>query len=280
MATDNLRQALLIIALVFTGLSAIADSKILATGGVSGIEGGSGGGVNPWALISGYGSSGEWGATAFSTHVRIDDFQLWSRGGALAYGDRVELSFARQTLKVRPLDTSIRQDIVGLKIRLIGELLYSRAPQISLGVQHKTLEDNAIARALGASDDSGTDYFLAASKLWFAAAAGRNLLTNISIRHSRANQNGLLGFGGPGDPSRWTAEMSAAVFINDHWLVGADYRQKSGQLSSVDEDDWSDIFVSYLPNKRLAFVAAWAELGDIAGLQDQSGFYLSAQVSL
>ncbi|HCD56780.1 MAG TPA: DUF3034 domain-containing protein, partial [Halieaceae bacterium] len=62
-------------------------------------------------------------------------------------------------------------------------------------------------------------------------------------------------------------------------VIGAEYRQKPDQLQSVTEDDWADVFVGWFPNKRFAAVVAWTELGDIAGLASQSGWYLSLQLS-
>jgi hypothetical protein len=61
--------------------------------------------------------------------------------------------------------------------------------------------------------------------------------------------------------------------------VGLEYRQKPDNLSFAVEDDWSDAFVAWFPNKHVAVVAAWAELGSIATLEDQNGLYLSVHAS-
>jgi len=68
--------------------------------------------------------------------------------------------------------------------------------QWSLGVQHKRNQTFTIPRQLKARDDSGTDVYLAVSKLFFSAFLGRNLLLNGTLRGTKANQAGLLGFGG------------------------------------------------------------------------------------
>jgi hypothetical protein len=54
-----------------------------------------------------------------------------------------------------------------------------------------------------------------------------------------------------------------------------EYRQKPNNLSSVEEDDWTDVFVSYLPNKNFNITAAYADLGTVATKKDQKGIYLS-----
>ena len=46
---------------------AIAGDRLLATGGVMQIEGAGGGGLTPWALISGYGTDKQVGGSAFYT---------------------------------------------------------------------------------------------------------------------------------------------------------------------------------------------------------------------
>ena len=148
-----------------------------------------------------------------------------------------------------------------------------------MGLQHKRNRDFTVPELLGATDDSGTDYYASATKLWLGSAFGYNLLTNATIRHTEANQTGFLGFGSTqGDTGEWLFEGSAAVFINARWAVGLDYRQKPDQLG-LGEDDWADAFVAWFPNKQVAVVAAYAELGDIAGLPAQNGWYLSLQLT-
>ena len=54
--------------------------KLLATGGVSQVEGAGGGGITPWALISGYGTRDSWGANAHYTHLSTQDYKLHTYG--------------------------------------------------------------------------------------------------------------------------------------------------------------------------------------------------------
>ena len=61
--------------------------------------------------------------------------------------------------------------------------------------------------------------------------------------------------------------------------VGVEYRQKPDNLGFAREDDWHDAFVAWFPNKHVALVAAYADLGSIAGLDGQRGGYVSLQVS-
>ncbi len=260
--------------------AAQAGSRIVATGGVTPIEGGGGGGITPWALITGYGSSGEVGVTAFATRVDVDDFRLDSLGVAVGWHDRLEISFARQALDVHPLDLTLKQDVFGLKARLAGNLLYTAMPQISVGVQHKRNRSFDVPAALGASDDTGTDVYVSAAKLWFAALFERNVFANATLRRTEANETGLLGFDAAGEEASLVVEGSLGLFLDDRWVLGYEYRQKPDHLSTVEENDWQDLFLAYFPSKHVSVVAAWAMLDEIAGLPDQDGWYLSVQAAL
>jgi hypothetical protein len=112
------------------------------------------------------------------------------------------------------------------------------------------------------------------------AAFGYNVVVNGGLRYSRANETGLLGFGGDRRDKRSVLkEGGVALLFNPHWAVGVDYREKPDNLSFAGENDWVDMFVGYFPNKHVSFVLAYARLGEIATLDDQNGTYLSIQGS-
>ncbi len=263
------------------------DGRLLATGGVTEIEGSAGGGLVPWAVLAGYGTREQSGATAFRTRLDLPDYRLDAWGAAFTWHNRVELSAARDRFDLGTLGQAIgdpgaalRQDVFGAKLRLAGDLVYGPLPQFSLGVQHKRLLDFTIPRLAGARRDSGTDIYLAASQLLLGAAAGYNLLWNVTLRSTAANQFGLLGFGGDRGGRRLVGEGSLAVMPDPHVAVGAEYRQKPDNLSFARESHASDLFVAWFPCKHVALTAAYVSLGPVAGLRDQRGWYVSLQGSL
>ena len=65
----------------------------------------------------------------------------------------------------------------------------------------------------------------------------------------------------------------------DNLALGIEYRDKPDNLSVFREQAASDVFVAWFPNKHVAVVGAWADLGGIATLDDQRGAYLSVQLS-
>ncbi|AZZ44497.1 DUF3034 domain-containing protein [Pseudomonadaceae bacterium SI-3] len=278
----------LLLAACCVPMIASADAgRLLATGGATGIEGAAGGGITPWAVLAGYGERGEWGGDVFATRVETGDYRLDVAGVAFAFDNRLELSFARQRFDLGNLardlslpENSLSQDIFGIKLRLFGDLLYDRLPQVSLGAQHKRQKDFLIPSLIGAQRDEDTEAYLTASRLILGGAFGYNLLLNGGVRYSRANELGLLGFGGDRRNSRsLLKEGSAAVLFNPNWVLGVEYREKPDNLSFAGESDWADLFLGYFPNKRFAVVLAYARLGEIATLDNQDGAYLSVQGS-
>jgi hypothetical protein len=263
-----------------------AGDRLLATGGAHMIEGAAGGGVVPWAFIAGYGTNRQVGGSAFFTRVETDDFELDSGGIAVGIFDRVELSFARQKFDAGSVipGLELKTDTLGAKVRVYGDAVYDQDspwPQVALGVLHKKNKDMTVPSLIGARDDSGTDIYVAATKVWLAGVAGRNALATFVLRGTKANQFGLLGFGGDKkDGYSVQPEVSAAVLLTDTLALGAEYRWKPDNLSAFKEEDASDVFLAWFPHRHVAFTAAYAQLGTIAGKDKQKGWYLSLQLTM
>jgi hypothetical protein len=278
--------ALPILYLVSLSGLAHAGGRLLATGGVTEIEGAAGGGIVPWALIAGYGTRDELGATAFYTNLEIDDFRLQSMGVAIGIYDRIELSYARQKFDLGSTVPGhfIEQDVFGAKVKLAGDAVFDQdtpLPQFALGVQYKKNRNfDFVPKLLGAQKDAGTDVYLAATKLYLAGLVGRNVLVNGVLRLSKANQLGILGFGGDlNNRYRLHFESTVTMFLNDMLAIGAEYRAKPNNLGAFKEDSFKDLFIAFVPNKHVAFTAAYAGLGQVADKKKQDGIYLSIQGS-
>lgn len=269
--------------LVVTSASfASSNARIVATGGGSTVEGSAGGGIVPWAVLSGYADEDQFGAVLGLSHVKTKDFSLNAASVAVNLNNRVELSVARQRFDIDSVTAGehLEQDILGVKIRLSGDLVYTPYPQFSLGIQYKRNTRFNVPRAVGAVDNSDTDVYLAATKLWLNGPFHRSVVVNGTLRATRANQMGLLGFGGDNNRNHeLMLELSAGLFFNRHWVLGAEYRQKPDNLSALKEDSWQDVFIGWFPNKRVSVVLAWAGLGSISGFDNQDSYYLSLQIS-
>lgn len=263
---------------------ASAGDRLPGTGGLMQVEGAAGGGLAPMALIAGRGTDGQIGASGFLTRVDLDDFRLDAAGVAAGLFDRLEISYARQRFDLGDVvpGEAIRMDTVGVKLRLAGDAVFDQDrpwPQVAVGLQYKrNLDFDRVPAALGADDAEDVDVYLAATKLWLAGPFGRTWLANLALRSTRANQFGLLGFGGEGGSREWVPEFTVGAFVLPTVALGAEYRAKPDLLAAR-EDDARDLWVAWIPDGPLSVTLAWLDLGAIAGQGRQRGWYVSLQGS-
>jgi hypothetical protein len=260
--------------------------RLLATGGVSEVEGAAGGGLVPWALITGYGSRDGAGATGFATAVVARDMNLYATGAAVGLFDRVEMSYAHHWFDTRNAGARLglgqgftfEQDIIGAKVRMLGNVVYDQdswLPQLSLGAMYKWNRDADLVRALGARRDSDAEFYVAASKLFLEYG----VLANATVRMTRANQFGLLGFGGDRNDSYQPQVEGSLVWLAARDLAfGAEYRTKPDNLGFAKEGDAWDIFGAWFISKHASITLAYVDLGPIARQRTQNGVYLSLQL--
>lgn len=262
------------------------EGKLLLTNGVSTIEGASGGGLAAWATIAGNATENGIGASAHGTVIELPDYNWTSYGLAVGFFDRVELSYARQNLDTIDIGTALglgrgytlNQDVFGAKIRLAGDLVYGNAlmPQIAIGAQHKRSSDAGVVSAVGGQSANGTDFYISATKLFLS----HSVLANATVRFTKANQNGLLGFGSASeDKHQAQFEGSIAYQLSRKFVIGGEYRTKPDNLAIAREDDWVDLFAAYAINRNLTVTAAYVDLGSIATAPSQRGALLSLQAA-
>mgnify|MGYP003871173613 CR=1 FL=1 len=138
----------------------------------------------------------------------------------------------------------------------------------------------AVPSLLGAKDSSGVDYYVAATKAWLDGVFGRTLLLSGTLRATRANQIGLLGFGGDrNDNYRFMPEVSGGVFLSDRVVVGVEYRFKPNNLGAFREEDFKDLFIAWFPDKRISITGAIVDMGQIADKRNQHAAYISFQLN-
>ena len=300
-ATRRLRATLPALAaaalsLAHAGAHAGTD-KLLLTGGVTSIDGAAGGGLTPWAVIGSNATEGQFGATATATVVSTRNYTMQVQGLALAYDDRYELSIARQDFATGATGRALgmpglhlKMDVIGAKLRVAGDAVLDSdrwMPQVAVGVEVKRTDADTLKPVLDAlgAGTRGVDVYVSATKLFLA----QGLLVNGTLRATKANQNGLLGFGGAAQ-SRFRLEPEASVA----WLAsrtlafGAEYRRKPDNLNpsllgaGLKEDDWYDMFAAWAPNKNVSLTVAYVQLGRIVpaiATKRQDGGYASAQIA-
>ncbi|KYP10947.1 MAG: hypothetical protein A0129_10205 [Limnobacter sp. CACIAM 66H1] len=279
-----------------------STGKLVLTGGVSTVEGAGGGGITPWAFIGTQATENELGFATNLTQVETQDYSLTTYGATVGWNERVEFSLGEQVLDTGITGTALtgagldlKQQIVGVKVRVFGDGVLDADtwyPQVAVGLQHKSLDAAALEPTLTSlgADDSGTDFYVTATKLFLK----QGILVNGTLRATKANQNGLLGFGSSTDDSyELTPEISVAKLLSHNLAIGAEYRmmpnnleaagRNAGLNSGLRADDWMDLFVAWAPTKNLSLTAAYVDLGRIVPAttegRSQTGFYLSAQLA-
>lgn len=296
----SLAASLLALASLNVSPALAGTGKLVLTGGISTIEGAGGGGLTPWAMIGTQATENEIGVAANLSYGRTNDYRLETASVMLGWNERVELSLGHQSFDtgitgralVGPQGVDLEQTIIGAKVRLFGDAILDAdrlMPAVSVGVQHKRLDAGDLApilRGLNAST-SGIDFYVTATKLFLK----QGVLVNGTLRATKANQNGLLGFGGNNNTSyELMPEFSVAKMLRDNLAIGAEYRFMPNNLkldtpngNGLAADDWKDIFVVWAPSKNLSLTAAYVDLGRIVPAttngRDQTGFYLSAQLA-
>jgi hypothetical protein len=262
------------------------SGKLILTNGVTTIEGSGGGGLATWATISGMGTGRAVGVSAHVTSLELPDFRLDTHGLAIGIHDRVELAYARQNFNTRQAGAALglgrgfqfNQDIFSAKVRLAGDLVYGPAllPQISVGAEHKRGLDGGLARAVGARQSVGTDFTLSATKLFL----GASILASATVRFTKANQFGLLGFGGDKNAGRSVQfEGSLGLMLSPRLLVGGEWRTRPDNLAFACESDAKDLFAAWAISRRVTLTAAYVDVGSVATFAHQRGGLLSLQLA-
>ena len=279
------RRAPFVLALMMpvAAQDARAGGKLVLTDGVSSVEGSGGGGLATWSLITGAETRDGIGGSVHVTYVALPDFDLTSFGGAIGIKDRVELSYAHQSFDTRDAGAALglgrgftfRQDIFGAKVRLVGDAVYDQdriLPQIAVGVQYKVANQSAVIRAVGGRESRGADFYIAATKV----VLSKSMVVGATVRLTKANQFGLLGFGGDKDDRyRPQFEGSLGFLLSSKLLVGGEYRTKPDNLGFAREQDNYDGFVAWSASRRVTMTVAYVDLGDIATVRRQRGGFMS-----
>jgi len=271
--------------------------KLPLTGGVTSIDGAAGGGLTPWAVTGSNATEGQWGVAATASVVATRNYSMRVAGALVAWDDRAELSFAHQDFTTGATGRALglpglhlAMDVAGAKLRLLGDAILDSdtwVPQVAAGVEFKRTDAGALKptlQALGAKT-GGVDLYVSATKLLLA----QGLLVDATLRATKANQNGLLGFGSATqDHYRLEPEFSVAWLANRRLAIGAEYRRKPDNLdpsvlgAGLREDDWWDLFAAWAPCRNVSLTAAYVQLGHIVPAvapRRQDGGYLSAQLA-
>ena len=229
---------------------------------------------------------------AYGTYIGLTDYSVREFGGGLGFYDRGEVTVSRQTFDTGATGAKLGLG-KGFTFRSDGgtgtaKLAAIRRATRSIGVRiagcrrsrsgpcstRPTTGRRSSTRFGGKDDDSGVDYYVAATKILL----DQSLVLNGTLRETRANQFGFLGFGGDKNSNYTTQfEGSAGYLVNRRLLVGAEYRTKPDNLGFAREQGAYDLFAAFAITHNLSATAAYVDLGDIATFRHQRGVFISLQ---
>lgn len=258
-AAGLLKLSAVLLAATFSGTAGAGfynDGKVLLTGGVISIDGAGGGGITPWAVISGYGTRDGINGGLHYTYAQLPNYSLNSYGATVGFFDRFELSYTRSVLPtgstfntvglladtvpggtgdtgIEPFNTTIEMEVYGGKLRLFGDAVYrsdSLIPQVAIGAFYKDNKNKDLLRTLQAAKARDWEAYVSLTKVYFPFST----LINLTGRYTAANQTGLTGFGykdrtsengETDDKKEFRIEGSVAVLVAKNTVFGVEYAQ-------------------------------------------------------
>lgn len=259
--------------------------RALGTSGLSSLEGASGGGIATWATIGGYGSNKSMGMAFHYSYVNITNYWDQNAGAVLGIHDRVEISYSHNFFQTRGTGALLGigrgyqfdLDTGGIKVRLFGHIAdKTLIPQISIGGMYKHDGDSKVIHEVGSKHVNGGDAYVAVTKLFPKIG----LLVDTTMRLTKGNQWGILGFGGDRNDNyypQFEGSLGYLPWFAPGLVVGVEYRTKPRNQNFTPESNWFDVYASYFVNKHLNITAAYVSLGTIATFRNQTGVYFSAQ---
>lgn len=241
------------------------NGKVLATGGVSMTDGAGGGGITPWATITGYGTRDGINGDLHYTYVNLPNYALNSFGGAIGFYDRFELSYSHDVLTTGSTFNTVGlltdtlgtvsingllnnpDDAVGSTNSIVSSVLESLSGQDLSG-----LTDALGTQGLGLSDLTGA----LTGELELPDGTGDALDLNALVADATG---GLVGGGGNQgiEPFNTTIKMDVfgakvrlfgeAIYDSDNLIpqvaLGGFYKKNKNKellktLGAADAEDW------------------------------------------
>lgn len=259
--------------------------RTLGTSGLSSLEGSSGGGIASWATIGGYGSKKSMGMAFHYSYVSLTNYTDQNVGAVMGFYDRVEISYSHNFFRTGSTGRKLGighgyqfdLDTGGIKVRLFGHVLdKTLLPQVAVGAMYKHDGDSRVIHAVGSKHADGADVYIAATKLFPKIG----LLVDTTMRLTKGNQWGILGFGGDRNDNYYPQFEGSLGYLPSFipgLVVGVEYRTKPRNQNFTPESNWFDVYASYFVNKHLNITAAYVSLGTIATYRNQTGAYVSLQ---
>jgi len=204
---------------------------------------------------------------AWYVHLGDVDIDWTTIGIATTAFKRLEISYGYETIAISGSKT-IHKNNIGAKFLLVEET--EVIPAVSVGtVWKETTFDGG-----SSVDDSGSDYYLVATKM--LTKLPKPVLLSGGIISTKGRTLGVLGFDKDRDEALFA---NIDVCLSEQFAAGVEYRQ-GAKFDDFKNANYWNAHLAWFVNKNLTFVAAYVNAGDEdsssrVGLGD--GIVLSAQ---
>ncbi|MDO8784971.1 MAG: DUF3034 family protein, partial [Syntrophales bacterium] len=248
-------------------------------------EGVGGGGIVPGAYLVNPPQDGKkiGNPVLSSWHAIGGDSNFYTQGIALSMFDRVELGYSHEVFDFRRIKRKL-EELSGGTLRADKDFVYQHdfhikfllmkedkyIPAFALTTEFKfndTIEsiNNNLGKPLdgiGYDDNFGTDFDFSFSKT-FMNLIKFPVQTHFNLRLTKGAHTGFLGFS---EDYTINPEIALGVMVHPDIIIGFEYRQKPDEYKSMatslsgftfKEDDFWDIFFSWMPSKRLSLSVAF-----------------------
>ncbi len=280
-----MKKLLIVAALLLLGVGSLTN-KVFAGPPFNNLEGVGGIAFNPLAYLA---DSGEEFIKAGDTdivakprfgawYVNLPDAKIdWtSFGVATTLFKRLEVSYGYQNIAWEGHPTFHKNNI-GAKLLVVkeGEFNSKFIPAVSIGTIYKNTSNKSLREAgLTFLRSSGEDWYAVATKT--ITQLPLPVIVSGGVLSTQEYVTGVLGFS---NKRKFTGFANIDVVLPHGFVVGYEFKQ-GARFSNVQNANYWDAHLAWIPNKNLTLIAAYTVTGDYTGSTRQglgNGFVLSAQ---
>ncbi len=263
-------------------------NKVFAGPPFNNLEGVGGVAFNPLAYLS---DSGEEFIKVGDTNVVAKPrFGAWyvnlptakidwtSFGVATTLLKRLEISYGYETINWEAHPTFHKNNI-GAKLLVLkeGEFDSKLVPAISIGTIYKNTSEGSLRQISGLNSlrSSGQDWYAVATKT-IAQLLPVPVIVSGGVLSTQEYVTGVLGFS---NKRKLTGFFNIDLVLPKGFVVGYEFKQ-GARFSNVQNANYWDAHLAWIPNKNLTIIAAYTATGRYTGSTRQglgNGFVLSAQ---
>jgi hypothetical protein len=211
-------------------------------------------------------------------YVNLPDAKIdWTTFGvATTLLKRLEISYGYENIAWENHPTFHKNNI-GAKLLVLNENSFDTKfiPAVSIGAIYKNTSNKSLREAgLSALRSSGQDWYAVATKTITQLPVP--VIISGGVLFTQEYVTGVLGFS---NKRKFTGFANIDIVLPHGFVLGYEFKQ-GARFSNVQNANYWDAHLAWIPNKNLTIIAAYTVTGDYTGSTRQglgNGVVLSAQ---